>query len=78
MCDCRQAINEKLGEHNGRLASGFSFGGGKMEFIPVLITTEKIDTRSRKKPPIVIASYCPWCGEQFEEENHVRSKSDGC
>lgn len=66
MCECRKIIDDKLKPMNGRLAFGFSFGSEGMELSPPMIQTEKIDKRKRKKPPIILATYCPFCGDCYE------------
>ena len=64
MCECVKTINEKLKPLNGRLAYGFTINCelSKMEVSDIIIETEKINSRG-KKPPIVLASFCPFCGE---------------
>lgn len=59
MCDCIQQTNEMLKEHNIRLVSTMF---AKPEV--VVIQTEKIDSKKRGRPPVMLASYCPFCGEK--------------
>lgn len=65
MCDCFTRINEKLSPSNGRLATGFVFHRGGEAELSMLVQTEKIDTRSRKKPPHVLPTFCPFCGTKL-------------
>jgi hypothetical protein len=65
MCECRKLMNERLADKNARLAFGFTFGGGHMGLTPPIIETEKLKPRG-KKPPIVLATFCPFCGVKYE------------
>lgn len=65
MCGCRSRLNELLKPRNGRLAFGFTFDNGKMDLSPPLIETEKLVPRG-KKPPTVVAMFCPFCGEKYK------------
>jgi len=69
MCDCREEIDKKLAEHNGRLATGFSMSrnGGELDLV-LLMQVEKINAKSRKKPPAVIPTFCPFCGEKLMKD----------
>lgn len=67
MCECRNRINEALAPKNARLAYGFTLGEGSMNLSPPLIETEKISSRG-KRPPVVMATFCPFCGERFEKD----------
>ena len=66
MCECREKINKKLAEKNARIAGGFMLGGSTMTVTPPMIETEKLVPRG-KRPPIVLATYCPFCGEKFKD-----------
>jgi hypothetical protein len=66
MCECRARIDASLEAKNARLAAGFVHKGATLELSPPLIELEKINPRG-KKPPILMASYCPFCGEHFEK-----------
>lgn len=67
MCNCADEINEDLKPRNARLAFGFSLnrGTGALNVAPALIETEKIAPRG-KKPPTVMATFCPFCGVKYE------------
>lgn len=67
MCECRKRMNEKLAPLNARLAFGFTFGGGHMDLSPPMIETERLKPRG-KKPPIILATFCPFCGEKYEKD----------
>lgn len=59
MCDCIAKMNERLREHNGVLVTTL-FGTPK-----AVIGTEKLDSKKRQRPPVTIASFCPYCGEEY-------------
>lgn len=65
MCDCRTRIDADLKDRNARLAFGFTFSDGKMELAPPMIMLEKLNPRG-KKPPTLLATFCPFCGTKFE------------
>jgi hypothetical protein len=72
MCRCREKTNEKLAEYNAQIAVGFtaSFEDGpvrKMGLAPPMIETEKLDKKKRGRPPILMASYCPFCGTKYDD-----------
>ena len=61
-CSCISEVNAKLAESNGELL---------MTFWPVsrpLMETQKLDTKKRVKPPLVVATFCPFCGEKYPEK----------
>jgi hypothetical protein len=67
MCDCRQWMDAKLKEHNGRLAVGIIVGRDSLSLKGHLcVETEKLDKTKRKPVPKVFATFCPFCGEKGE------------
>jgi hypothetical protein len=68
MCECRQKMDEKLKEVNGRLAAAFLITEGNALRVRYCIQTEKLDKAKRKPVPTVVASYCPFCGEEARHE----------
>ena len=62
-CTCISEINAKLAEHNGEL---------HVTLWPVVrptIDTQKIERAKRtKRIPLVVATFCPFCGHQYEEQ----------
>lgn len=75
MCDCRTHVDADLAGRNARLAFGFTFSSRKMDISPPLIELEKINPRG-KKPPILMASYCPFCGKRFPKEKPDRDRPE--
>lgn len=62
MCDCVEQINTQLAEKNGRLEMVIGFGNGALSS-HLHIGVEKINKRGQR-PPLVIPTYCPFCGEK--------------
>lgn len=73
MCDCISTVNAKLKEqYGGKLKLGFQIDGGELrDFIP--IATERLDGKRGKKPPTMIASHCPFCGEKYPQAEEGRA-----
>lgn len=61
MCNCIDAINEKLEPLNGKLTLTFAIRTGA-EFPTIQV--EKIKPRGGR-PPLAIPSYCPFCGDPY-------------
>ena len=64
MCNCIEALNEKLKESDACVSSGFQFKDGEAQTIEPFIAIERIKKGSRKKLPTVLCNYCPICGEK--------------
>ena len=58
---CFPQIDKKLEEQNARLSFNL------LNPNHIFIETEKIDAKKRGKPPKMIASYCPFCGEKLSK-----------
>ena len=67
MCNCIEQINKLLEEHNTRLALGINMRTGKST--GARIAVEKIESKKRKGPVDMYASYCPFCGEKYKRDN---------
>lgn len=65
-CGCRKAINERLAVSNARIALGFTFSESGVDSAPPMVVLEKIDDSKRGKPPTLLATCCPFCGERYE------------
>ena len=69
MCDCIKEMNDLLKDRNGVLVTTL-FGTSKC---CLWVDREKTG-RGTKKPPAVIASYCPMCGEKYPLTDPQRSQ----
>jgi len=67
MCNCLAQVQEHLAAHNTQIDVGLSIRDNTIKFLGVYLKTHKIDTHKRGQPKNVIASYCPFCGEKYEE-----------
>lgn len=65
MCECIRQVNVNLKSLNGRLARGLTINRelNKMDISPPMIMIEKLG--KGQKPPIVLATYCPFCGVKY-------------
>jgi hypothetical protein len=65
MCTCHADIDTKLEPLNGKLATGFQLVRDEREMVlTLLMQVEKINPRG-KKPPHVLPTYCPFCGDKL-------------
>jgi hypothetical protein len=65
VCNCIALANEAFVQegHNTMLQRALDVTTGKSRMV---VATEKIDSRKRQKAMLLIAAYCPMCGEQYE------------
>jgi hypothetical protein len=66
MCDCMTNVNKSLKEHNTKLATSFVLTKERrgMDCLP-LLQVEKLDSRLRGRPMLVIPTFCPFCGVKY-------------
>jgi len=71
MCNCIEENDKALEDlnRNTKLDIPFRFSqtNGTMKANRVKIATCKIDEKNRQKPITLLASYCPFCGEKYED-----------
>lgn len=60
MCDCISSVNQDLAQHNSMLVCTL-FGKPNR----VIISTCKVEEKKRGKLPSMLASFCPFCGEDY-------------
>jgi hypothetical protein len=60
--DCIEKVNGLLAGRNGRLVATIPLKGGPIQLI---VATEKLDQKSRKKPPVLVVTHCPFCGKKM-------------
>ncbi len=66
-CTCISEMNAKLDDHNGALVTTMF---GKPERTCVEVYQVKTG-RGTKKPPKALASFCPFCGQKYAEEDQA-------
>lgn len=66
MCNCVQLVNRELAKHNTHIdmVDTISMVTGQFEQ-RMAVPTARIDTRKRKGPMKVFATFCPMCGEEY-------------
>lgn len=68
-CSCWKRVDKLLGERDGaKLSITFTLTGHHY----LQVKTEKI-SKSRKAPKLILASYCPFCGEKLKEPKPCRT-----
>jgi hypothetical protein len=65
MCDCIKQVNDLLATKNTRLSQAYNLSGSKNPLL--MIKTEKLDDSKRQKPVKMFASFCPFCGEEYQK-----------
>ena len=66
MCDCIEKLNELLKPRNTLINVSFDLLG-KMP-MRTIISTVKYDDKNRMEERTIIATYCPFCGQKYEEQ----------
>lgn len=61
-CGCEQRMNDHLAKHNGKLAVATQCTQSMDLIARLCVQTEKLDKSKRKAVPVVMASFCPFCG----------------
>lgn len=69
MCDCVKLMNKKLAPKNAMLGMGLGITSDNRIIGRLLVQTEKLDRNKRgSKPPAVVASFCPFCGDEVKDD----------
>lgn len=65
MCNCIATTNDALCESNTCLVLSMMIDmkGGKTR-TELTVPTKRINSKIRKGPLVVVANYCPFCGEK--------------
>ena len=62
MCKCFERVNEKLADYNGMLEFNFLADPPR-----AMVSVCKAKSRG-KKPPLMEATYCPFCGGRYRDK----------
>jgi hypothetical protein len=64
---CIKAANEALAKagKNTRLTQALDLASGTWR---IVIATQKVNCKTRGKPVLICATYCPFCGEKLHVE----------
>ena len=66
-CDCIVTTDKLLAEHNARLVVNL-FGKQR-----VTVALTKADEKKRGKPPLMFATFCPFCGTEYSPKLRAQS-----
>ena len=66
MCDCVKKVNDALAAQNGRLSMTHIVSDDNSLSGVMAVKTERADGK-RAAAPLVVASYCPFCGEKAND-----------
>lgn len=69
MCGCIPEMNAVLAPYNSALV--FNLIGEPR----TVVETYKLNDKIRKKPPILQATFCPFCGERYSKESDVTAQA---
>jgi hypothetical protein len=68
MCECVKKVDEQLAPKNARIGMAMGISPDMNQLTSrLLVATEKIDKKSRKPVPFVVATFCPFCGVKWGE-----------
>lgn len=75
MCNCVARVNVELKNHDDKRAKNtkvkqdlqMDFDAGQMKETPPQVVTAKVRDSGPKPMPLFV-TYCPFCGEKWDEE----------
>ncbi len=69
-CDCMATVDAKLAERNTRIMLPIVFGGDQTPR-PMIVTDQIQAGRGKQKAVGLFATYCPFCGSKYSEQEMV-------
>ena len=69
MCNCVNELNKQLEERKTEIVQRIHFDQktGDLKLSPPVIATKWVDKKPREKSlPVLIATFCPFCGEKYD------------
>ena len=80
MCNCIEMTNKSLEEYNTKLDVTISLFP-EAAVLGILVSTTKLDARKRGVAKNIVATYCPFCGEKYNQmvrKGEMNKYSNGC
>lgn len=83
MCDCIQFTREallKVPERNTRLKVPLTFPHSdptKLRADRLAVAVEKVDVKKRTAPMVILAQFCPFCGEKYPDDQEASDDQTG-
>jgi len=72
-CNCIETVNQKLLEAGKNTAISvplfFAFEGEKTRGPCCVIETKKANDKVREKPSSIFATFCPFCGIKYDQDD---------
>lgn len=72
MCNCITQMPDQLRKFNLALDLPLMVNGGQSQ--RMIIATRKINSQKRGKVPLLFATHCPFCGEEYGDKIPLREK----
>jgi hypothetical protein len=77
MCDCMELVDKDLAQHGVQLNSNILSEPRRAILQTIPLTPKPGEKRRRRRPPVVLATYCPFCGTKYPPfEDPFTEKSD--
>ena len=79
-CQCIEEFNKGLKEMGAMVSTSLVISGigtgRERESVRVKVSSMKLNSRDRRRAPVLIAQFCPFCGERYMPEVPVAAASD--
>ena len=72
MCKCIHKVSDELAKFNTTLRTTIALKKGGVA--RVFVSTEEIEHRRGKRPVTLVASFCPFCGKEYEKPASPKTK----
>jgi hypothetical protein len=74
MCDCVKDIDENL-KADGHCLNASIFGNPRRCAIDLIRTDKWVSENRRNKPRLMLAEFCPFCGEKYVEKQAAKTET---
>lgn len=76
MCDCIKKVNRMLAKENTTIVTVTAIHPSGWVEERLCVPTGRVDTRKRKAPLRLFATFCPMCGVEYPKSDAFRSDED--